>query len=90
MDLFDILDTNYFILIPALWIIGYALKQTPKIPDWSIIWFLSIISLAISTLAFGFSAETIINGIVAAGVSVYGHQIVKQTTIKRKTDLKKR
>lgn len=86
MNFLDFLDTNYFIMIPALWIIGFGLKHTPKVPNWSIIWFLSAISLGISFLAFGFSLEAVINGIVAAGISVYGHQILKQTTQKRVTD----
>lgn len=88
MNILDFLDSNYFIMIPALWIIGFGLKNTPKIPNWSIIWFLSAVSLSISFFAFGFSLEAVVNGIVAAGISVYGHQIFKQTTKKRKTNMR--
>jgi hypothetical protein len=79
MDLLDFLNENYYMLIPALWVIGFALKQTPRIPDWSIIWILFAISLATGSIAFGFSFDAIINGIIAAGVAVFGHQMVKQT-----------
>lgn len=79
MDLIQFLNENYLMFIPALWIIGFALKQTPFIPDWSIIWILLAISIGIAFLAFGFSFESIINGIIAAGVAVFGHQLVKQT-----------
>lgn len=83
MNLFEFLNENYFFLVPALWVVGYAMKQTPKVPDWSIIWILLGISLGMGTLAFGFTAEAITNAIIAAGVSVFGHQLVKQTTVAR-------
>ncbi|WP_309543421.1 phage holin family protein [Cytobacillus firmus] len=57
MKLLDFLNQNYYMLVPALWVIGYALKQTPKIPDWSIVWILLIISVSAGSLAFGFSFE---------------------------------
>nr|WP_077211660.1 phage holin family protein [Bacillus dakarensis] len=79
MELIDFLNQNYYMLVPALWVIGYALKQTPRIPDWTIIWFLLAISVIFGTITFGFSGEGIINGVIAAGVAVLGHQMFKQT-----------
>ncbi|MER2058780.1 MAG: phage holin family protein [Niallia sp.] len=70
---------HYYILVPVLWIIGYALKQTPIIPDWSIIWILLLASILLATFAYGLSFEAVTNGIIAAGVSVFGHQLAKQT-----------
>lgn len=70
---------HYYILVPVLWIIGYALKQTPILPDWSIIWILLLASILLATFAYGLSFEAITNGIIAAGVSVFGHQLAKQT-----------
>lgn len=66
-------------MVPALWVIGYGLKQTPKIPDWTIIWILLVISISFGSFAFGFSTEGILNGVIAAGVAVLGHQMFKQT-----------
>ncbi len=66
-------------LIPALWVLGYALKRTPKVPDWSIIWIITIVSLGIASFSFGLTINAIVNGIIAAGISVYGHQLVKQS-----------
>jgi hypothetical protein len=63
----------------VLWVIGYALKQTPKVPDWAIIWILLFVSIGFGTFAFGFSINGIINGVIAAGVAVLGHQMFKQT-----------
>lgn len=79
MDLLQFLNENYYMLVPALWVLGYALKQTPQIPDWSIIWILLLFSVLFGTFAFGFSVQGMINGIIAAGVAVLGHQMVKQT-----------
>lgn len=75
----DYLNENYYILVPILWIIGYALKQTPKVPDWLIIWILLGLSILLGTIAYGFSFDAISNGILATGVSVLGHQLLKQT-----------
>lgn len=79
LDLIQFLNENYYMFIPALWVLGFALKQTPQVPNWSIIWILLAFSIGFGTLAFGFSFDGIIHGIVAAGVAVLGHQMVKQT-----------
>ncbi|WP_019152611.1 phage holin family protein [Robertmurraya massiliosenegalensis] len=79
MELLDFLNKNYYILVPALWVVGYALKQTPKIANWTIIWILLGLAIMIGTFAFGFSVDAILNGIIAAGVAVLGHQMFKQT-----------
>ncbi|GLB60881.1 hypothetical protein NCCP133_30130 [Cytobacillus sp. NCCP-133] len=79
MNLLDFLSQNYYMLVPALWVIGYGLKQTPSVPDWSILWILVIISVITGSIAFGFSVSGVINGITAAGVAVLGHQMMKQT-----------
>ncbi|MFT8322797.1 MAG: phage holin family protein [Bacillus sp. (in: firmicutes)] len=79
MDLLkSYLNENYYGLIPVLWVIGYALKQTPKIPDWLIIWILLAISILLGTFAYGFTFDAITNGIIAVGVAVLGHQMLKQ------------
>lgn len=79
MDLLNFLNENYYMMVPALWVIGYALKTTPKVPDWAIIWILLVLSVGAGTCAFGFSFEGLTNGIIAAGVAVFGHQMFKQT-----------
>lgn len=87
MDLLSYLNQNYLMLVPALWVLGFALKQTPAIPDWSIIWVILFVSILIGSLAFGFSFSGLINGIIAAGVAVLGHQMLKQTFLSK--DVKK-
>ncbi|MEW9108725.1 phage holin family protein [Cytobacillus gottheilii] len=79
MDLLTFLNQKYVMLIPALWVIGAALKNTPIIPDWTIIWILFLCSITIGSLAHGFTYESVVNGIIAAGIAVFGHQMLKQT-----------
>ncbi|GKU82760.1 phage holin family protein [Niallia sp. NCCP-28] len=71
----EYLNENYYILIPVLWVLGYALKQTPKIVDWLIIWILLAASVLLAIFAYGFTFQAITNGILATGVSVLGHQM---------------
>lgn len=79
MDLLSMLNENYLFLVPALWVLGYALKKTPKVPDWTIIWVLFLVSVGMALFTFGVNTEAITQGIVAAGAAVLGHQLVKQT-----------
>lgn len=85
MDLLDFLHEYYYMLVPALWVIGYFLKQTPRIPNWSITWILLVISVLGGSFFFGFTVEAVLNGIIAAGVAVFGHQLLKQSVEARVT-----
>lgn len=85
MDLQQFIQENYLFLVPALWVIGTALKKTPKVPDWSIIWVLIFVSLIVAAWSFGLTAEAFANGVVAAGVAVLGNQLIKQS---KKSDIK--
>ncbi|SFA72095.1 MULTISPECIES: phage holin family protein [unclassified Bacillus (in: firmicutes)] len=76
MNLIDFLNENYFMLVPALCVLGYALKQTPQIPNWSIIWILFFMSFTLATYAYGFEFEAIVNSITATGVSLFGQQLL--------------
>jgi len=79
MDLLEFLNENYYMLVPALWVIGYFLISTPTIPDWAIGWILLGVSLVGGAFFYGFTAEALYNGVIAAGVAVFGHQLYKQT-----------
>ncbi len=79
MDVTHYLSDSYMFLVPVLWVLGFALKRTPKVPDWMIIWILFFVSLALAVFSFGFTPDAVVNAIIAAGVAVFGHQLVKQT-----------
>lgn len=83
MDLASFLNENYYMLVPALWVLGFALKRTPSVPNWSIVWVLLGFSIVFGVIAWGFSYTGIINAIIAAGIAVLGHQMVKQSIQKK-------
>ncbi len=70
------------ILIPALLIIGRALKGIPRYPDWLIPWTLLPLGCAGACLLMGPSANALVQGILVAGAAVYGHQLWKQAARK--------
>lgn len=79
MQLSDYLDQGFAYFVPALWVIGVFLKMTPKVKNWMILWILLVISVIFAVIKSGWSLDSVINGIVASGVAVLGHQLVKQT-----------
>lgn len=74
------------ILVPVLYIIGMAIKNTPKISDWLIPWILLGIGV-LGALAIGLTSgmtivDAILQGVLATGVTVFANQLIKQTTNK--------
>jgi hypothetical protein len=82
LQLQDLLIEDCAIIIPVLYGIGRLLKQTPQIPDWLIPYLLGGIGIALCVgmmLSAGKGAMTgVLQGIAAAAVSVYIHQLTKQ------------
>ena len=66
-------------LVPALWCLGYWLKQTPNIKDWVIPYILCLFSVTGAVAVCGITVEAVANGIIAVGVAVLGNQMYKQT-----------
>ncbi|WP_231893428.1 phage holin family protein [Rossellomorea aquimaris] len=77
------------ILVPALWVLGFVLKKTPRIPDWLIIWILLLVGVAASVWHLGFDLNGIANGFIATGAAITTHQSIKQTFFSRVNDPKK-
>ncbi|OEH92858.1 hypothetical protein BFG57_01655 [Bacillus solimangrovi] len=65
-------------------VVGYALKVTPFIKDWMIIWVLLICGVIASGLRLGFDVNGIANGLIAAGAAITTHQFFKQSIQKKK------
>ncbi len=83
MDLIKFIPEQLLILVAALYVIGIFLKNTSKVEDWVIPWFLLIIGVIGALAIEGFSALAIIDGIICAGVAVLTNQLIKQSTVKR-------
>ncbi|WP_454053553.1 phage holin family protein [Clostridium sp. Marseille-Q7071] len=84
MDIMSFITEKALILIPVLYIIGMMLKNTSKIQDWSIPWILLIVGIGSSIGLLGFNMESIIQGVLVTGTTVYTNQLFKQSTIKKK------
>ena len=78
MSLVEFLNKNVYIVSVVLCLIGAFLKQTPKIPNWSIPYILSVLGIIFCNLIMGFSTEATLQGFLVTGVSIYIHQMGKQ------------
>lgn len=74
-----LIDGRLLIVLAACWVIGYILKQTPRVPDWTIIYVVSGVAIVFSILMLGLSVESVVQGILVGAVAVFGNQLVKQT-----------
>ncbi len=67
-------------VLAVCWVAGYVLKRTPWVPDWSIVYVVTAVAILMTCLLLGPTAESVIQGILCGAVSVYGHQLVRQTS----------
>jgi uncharacterized membrane protein YoaK (UPF0700 family) len=75
------------IVVAVCWIFGYMLKRTPRVPDWTIIYLVTLAAIIVVCLILGFNVDSFVQGILCGAVAVYGNQLVKQT--KKGTDERK-
>ncbi|GGC87739.1 phage holin family protein [Enterococcus wangshanyuanii] len=65
--------------ILGLYVLGFVIRDTPRIPSWLIPYILLVVSCVISPqILGGYNAENIVQAIIAAGMAVYGDQLIKQ------------
>lgn len=74
----EFINPELLIVVVACWIIGYVLKQTPKVPDWIIIYVVTLVAVAFAVVLLGLTAQSVLQGILCGAVAVYGNQLVKQ------------
>jgi len=74
----NMIDPKLLIVVAACWVLGYILKQTPRMPDWSIVFIVTGIAVVFTVLIQGVTPESILQGILCGAVAVYGHQVIKQ------------
>lgn len=70
------------VLIPALWVIGVLLKNTPKVPNWLIPYVLLVCGVVGACFLVGLTVDGVVQGVLVAGVAVLGHQLLKQASQK--------
>ncbi|MDR9857828.1 phage holin family protein [Paenibacillus sp. VCA1] len=86
--IWTLIDPKLLIVVAACWIIGYMIKQTPRVPDWSIVYVVVVVSILLTVWMLGWGAESLIQGILAGAFAVFGHQAVKQAKIGADSDAK--
>lgn len=75
------------IVYVALLVIGYFLKKTPVVKDWSIPWVLVGIGILLACgVLKGITVVAVIQGVLVAGAASITHQLWKQTTDKRNAE----
>ncbi len=77
--IFNLIDPKLLIVVAACWVIGYILKQTPSVPDWSIVYIVTLLAVVFTVWLLGWSPEALIQGVLCGAFAVYGNQLVKQT-----------
>ncbi|MEK5414510.1 MULTISPECIES: phage holin family protein [Paenibacillus] len=75
----EFINPELMAVVVACWIIGYVLKKTPKVPDWSIVYIVTLMAIVFAVLMLGFVITSFIQGILCGAVAVYGNQLVKQS-----------
>ncbi|MNP25226.1 hypothetical protein D3C76_1180230 [compost metagenome] len=66
-------------VVAVCWVIGYILKQTPKVPDWTIIYTVTLAATILVVLTTGINVDSVLQAILCSAVAVYDNQLVKQT-----------
>lgn len=78
MDFMNFIMEKSLILIPALYIVGCILKKANFIKDKYIPIILLPLGILGATAISGISVESIIQGILVTGATVYSNQVCKQ------------
>ncbi|UED78065.1 phage holin family protein [Brevibacillus sp. DP1.3A] len=81
------MSDNVLIVFVVLLLIGYFLKRTPHVQDWMIPYALTAAGILLACgILKSFTIESVVQGILAAGVASLTHQLWKQTSDKRSDD----
>ena len=79
MDILKFIFENRIILIPALIVLGWTVKEIRTIPDKFIPLILLFLGIVFSIwIEMAFTLQAVIQGILVAGAAVLGNQIPKQ------------
>ena len=80
MDFAQYITQNALILIPVLYIIGMIVKDTKKVNDKYIPVILLIAGIAGAVGIMGVTADSVVQGVLVTGATVYTNQLIKQST----------
>ena len=66
------------ILIPALYVVGMILRNTPNFSNWLIPYVLLALGIMGAVGILGFNVKAVIQGILVTGTAVFTNQLIKQ------------
>lgn len=76
--IYELIDPALIVVVAACWVIGYVLKQTPLVPNWTIVYYVMAVAIVLTVMILGLSPEAFIQGILCGSFAVFGHQALKQ------------
>lgn len=82
-NLINFIPEQLLILVVALYAIGIFLKKTPGVKDWTIPWFLLSLGVIFSITICGFTANSILQGIICSFGAIGINQVYKQSILKK-------
>jgi len=82
-EIIQYIVSEALVLMPVLFIIGLLLKNTPKVPDWTIPWVLLVLGVASGIVIVGDVLQGAIQGVLVTGSTVLAHQLIKQSLNKQ-------
>jgi len=68
----DLVNGKLVVVIPVLWYLATALKDTPFVKKWIIPWIISILGIVMCVLIVGFDIQSIMQGILCSGIALFG------------------
>ena len=77
-NILNLLSENVYVAAVALWVLGKFCKKIPSIADWLIPFILTAAGILLCGGLTGFSADSVIQGILCAGGAVLADQMGKQ------------
>jgi hypothetical protein len=81
MDILNYVVQEGLVMIPVLFIIGEIIKGTETIENKYIPVILLVLSLALTPFVLGgYTADNIVQSVLVAGVTVFGNELIKQSS----------
>ena len=81
MDILKYVVQEGLVMIPVLFIIGEIVKGTELLSNKWIPLVVLVISVAFTPLVLGtYTADNIVQAVLVAGVTVFGNELIKQTS----------
>lgn len=81
MDILNYVVQEGLVMIPVLFIIGEIIKGTELLGNKWIPLVILIVSVGFTPLVLGtYTADTIVQAVLVAGVTVFGNELIKQSS----------